>query len=106
MSIECPRVIRMDRDEPVKLITKHTAEFTALGVRSLAVFGSMARGEARPDSDIDILVEFARPIGLFGFLEVKERLEHVLGRSVDLVTRRALHPRMRDKVLEEAVRAE
>ena len=62
-------------------------------------------GEARVDSDVDLLVDFARPVGLFGFLEVKSYLEHLLGRSVDLVTARALRPEVRDTVLREAVHA-
>ena len=86
-------------------IAEHRAELTRLGVRSLALFGSTARGEARVDSDVDLLVDFTRPVGLFGFLEVKSFLEHLLGRPVDLVTASALRPDYRDTVLREAVHA-
>ncbi len=57
----------------------------------MALFGSVARGEAHHDSDVDILVEVEPSIGL-GFVTLAERLETVLGRKVDLVSRRALKP--------------
>ena len=68
------------------------------------LFGSIVRGEAREDSDIDLIVDFAKPVGLFDFIGLQERLCAVLGRRVDLVTRAALKPRIRDRVLQEAVR--
>ena len=95
----------MEREEITRILAAHRKELEALGVRSLALFGSVVRGEAKPDSDVDILVEFSKPVGLFAFLEVKERLERLLGRRVDLVTRNALHPRLRDSILKEAVHA-
>jgi len=95
----------MERDEITRILASHRKELEALGVRSLALFGSVVRGEAKSDSDVDILVEFSKPVGLFAFLEVKERLERLLGRRVDLVTRSALHPRLRDSILKEAVYA-
>jgi hypothetical protein len=75
------------------------------GVDSLFVFGSMARGEARPDSDVDILVEFVRPTGLFAFVRLKRDLEAILGRPVDLVTREALKPQLLESVLRDSLRA-
>jgi hypothetical protein len=75
------------------------------GVSSLALFGSAARGEDRPDSDVDVLVEFGRPAGLFDFVRVRRRLERALGRRVDLVTPEALRPSMRESILRDAVRA-
>ena len=83
----------------------HRKELEGLGVRSLALFGSVVRGEARPDSDVDILVKFSKPVGLFEFIRLKHRLEEILGRSVDLVTRAALKPQLRDRILEECVNA-
>ena len=77
------------------------------GVGRIALFGSVARGEAGPESDIDILVDYrpeARP-DLFEFIDLKEHLEAVVGRRVDLVTPAALHPRLRDRILAEAVYA-
>ncbi len=95
----------MGRAEVVNALQRHAAEIRGHGVRRLALFGSLARNEDGPESDVDILVEFERPISLFGFLEVKEYLESLLGRSVDLVTREALKPQLRDRILGEAVNA-
>jgi hypothetical protein len=95
-----------EREAVLTKIAGHRAELTRLGVRSLALFGSTARGEARMDSDVDLLVDFERPVGLFAFLEVKSYLERLLGRPVDLVTAGALRPEVRDTVLREAVHAD
>jgi predicted nucleotidyltransferase len=81
------------------------AELASLGVRSLDLFGSVARGDSGPDSDVDLLVEFAEPIGLFHFFRVQKRLEQVLGRRVDLVMRDAVKRQLRARVFAEAVRA-
>lgn len=72
-------------------------------VCSLALFGSSARGQAGPASDVDLLVEFDRPVGLLHLSATALRLEGLLGRSVDLVLRRALRPELRGSVLAEAV---
>lgn len=95
----------MTRDEAIEKIRQNHQLLKKFSVQSIAVFGSVARGESRPDSDVDILVEFepdAR-IGLFGFLHLKEVLGEMLGCSVDLVTRDALHPALKESILEEAV---
>lgn len=73
------------------------------GVRSLALFGSVARDEATTESDIDLLVEFDRPIGLFELFALQDELEALLGRPVDVGTVASLKPRIRERVLEEAV---
>ncbi len=62
------------------------------GVKSLALFGSYARGDMTPDSDVDILVDVAPEIGL-EFVTLADRLENLLGLPVDLVSKRALKPR-------------
>jgi predicted nucleotidyltransferase len=80
-------------------------ELASLGVRSLDLFGSVARGDSGPDSDVDLLVEFAEPIGLFHFFRVQKRLEQVLGRRVDLVMRNAVKRQLRARVFGEAIRA-
>ncbi len=95
----------MARDEILRRIRMERPELTRLKVRSLALFGSVARDEATPASDVDLLVEFAEPVGLFGFLRVKQHIEEVLGIDVDLVTRDALKPQLRDAILKEAVPA-
>ncbi|MDY6868741.1 MAG: nucleotidyltransferase family protein [Chloroflexota bacterium] len=73
-------------------------------VKSLAVFGSVLRGTAGPDSDIDILVQYQQVPGLFGFLDLKQYLESIVGRPVDLVTENALKRQLRDRIIREAVR--
>lgn len=76
-----------------------------LGIRSLSIFGSVARDEARAGSDVDLLVDFDRPVGLFHLFDVRERLETLLDCKVDLVTPGGLRPELRERVLAEAVRA-
>ena len=77
----------------------------AHGIRRIALFGSALRDDFRPDSDIDLLVEFDRPVSLFEFARLRRRLEELLGRPVDMVTREALKPQLRERILNEAVRA-
>ena len=72
-------------------------------VRSLALFGSALRADFRADSDVDLLVEFQRPVGLFEFVDVKQYLESVLGCRVDLGTPDSLKPRLRESVIAEAI---
>jgi predicted nucleotidyltransferase len=73
-------------------------------IRSLAVFGSVARDEAKPTSDLDILVEFARPVALSVFLALEDRLARLTDRRVELVSRAALKPYVGRHVLREAIR--
>lgn len=95
----------MTRDEILSTLRQRQADLRARGVRRLSVFGSVARNEARAESDVDLLVEFDRPVGLFAFLDLKEYLEASLGLAVDLVTPDALKPQLRERILREAVRA-
>ncbi len=74
------------------------------GVKGLSVFGSYVRGEQRKSSDVDILVEFTRPIGLLKFLKLENELTKLLGVKVDLVTKKALRPRIGKRILKEAAR--
>ncbi len=71
-------------------------------VARLRLFGSVARGEETPDSDVDLLVEFTRPKGLLALVGLEQELEAALGRKVDLLTPAALSPYLRDLVLAEA----
>lgn len=73
-------------------------------VRELAIFGSVARGEATEASDIDVLVDFAGPATFDGFMGLKLFLEDSLGVKIDLVTRAALKPRLRARIEAEARR--
>jgi uncharacterized protein len=83
-------------------IRTNEALLRAHGVKSLAVFGSLVRGEAQPDSDVDLLVEFDGPIGLFKLVQVQLDLEEILGMKVDLVPKGSLHRALRDSILAEA----
>lgn len=88
--------------KPIDAITKQRKELQRrYGVSEIGVFGSVARGEEQTTSDVDILVSFANPVDLFTFLELKEYLETLLKREVDLVTEKALKPTMRDRILRE-----
>lgn len=95
----------MNRDQVIQRLIGARAELAGLGVRSLDLFGSVARGEASPDSDVDLLVDFDRPVGLFHFFRVQSRLEEILGCKVDLVMRDAVKRQLRDRIFAEAVRA-
>lgn len=93
----------MQRDEVLAILRLHRADLERRGVKSLALFGSTARGEARPDSDVDLLVEFASPVGFFEFYDLQRYLESVLRTSVDLGTAVSMKPRVRERVLGEAI---
>ena len=94
----------MKNTEIIQLLCEHRDKLRQrFGVKSLAVFGSMARGEMGPDSDVDLLVEFESSPGFNGYMALKFYLEDLLGRKVDLVMRNALKPWARDIVLKEKI---
>lgn len=72
-------------------------------VERIGIFGSYLKGKEKKRSDLDILVEFSEPIGLFEFLELEEFLSKKLGVKVDLVTKKALKPLIKDKIIKETV---
>lgn len=95
----------MGRDEVLAILRSRQAELKALGVKFLALFGSMARDEAGLGSDIDLLIEFEEgktPQGL-AFLGFEQNLENWLGRGVDLANPHRLHWRIQQRVLAEAI---
>ena len=96
---------RVMRLEDVKItLAAHESELKDQGVRSLAVFGSVARGDAGPDSDVDMLVEFDRSVGLFHFIHVRDFLERLLnGAQIDLVMREAVYEELKEDIYGEAV---
>lgn len=76
----------------IQLLDSHKQSLAArYPIKSIAVFGSVARGDARPGSDVDIMVEFDQPIGI-EFVDLAEELEQMLGMKVDLVSRKAIRP--------------
>lgn len=81
----------------------HAELLARFGVKAMAVFGSVARDEAKPNSDVDLLVEFhpGYPGGLFRYVELKQALEGLLGRPVDLITAGHIKPRLKARILAE-----
>ena len=92
----------MERDEILGILGGHRKELDGFGVKSLALFGSFSRDEALAGSDVDLLVEFAVPVGLFEFVRLKAYLEKLLHLPVDLVTPDAIRDEMREQILKEA----
>ncbi len=78
--------------------------YNKFNVQSLSMFGSVVRGSSKPDSDVDILVSYKKTPGFFDFLNLKEYLESILERQVDLVTEKALKKQLRKQITQEAER--
>ncbi len=94
----------MKRQRVINLIKLHEREFQEVyGVKSIALFGSVARDEANQASDIDFLVEFDKPVGLFGLFALQDRLEEIFGCKVDVGTPDSLKPRLRSTVMDGLV---
>lgn len=94
----------MSRQEVLATLqAQRAALHERFGVARLTLFGSVARDEAVQESDVDLLVEFDKPVGFFSFLELQNHLETLLGCAVDLGTPQSLKPRLRARVLAEAV---
>jgi len=95
----------MRRDDVVAIVGRHGPQLrTEHGVKSLRLFGSVARDEAKPDSDVDMLVEFDRPTGYFGLMRLQSVLESLLGKPVDLTTPAGIRPEMRQGIEQELLR--
>lgn len=89
-------------DEISQTLHSHLDELRKdYAVAEIGVFGSFVRGEQREGSDVDLLVDFSRPVGFVAFLRLENRLREILGREVDLVTRKALKPHIGRRILEE-----
>lgn len=94
----------MKRDQTLAILRAERERLRRdYGVKSLALFGSVARDEASAASDLDLLVEFDRPTGLLGLFNLQEHLEELLGCPVDLGTPASLKPRVRQRVMAEVV---
>ena len=93
----------MTRYEAVRSIKALTPELSKLGVRSVALFGSVSRDEAGPQSDLDLVAEFELPHTAKQYFDTLFLLEDALGVKVDLAEPNTLHPSLRDRVLAEAV---
>ena len=95
-------MIRITAMDPINEIKEKTLPILKrYGVTKAAVFGSFARGKAKKTSDIDILVEITKDISLFEFIGLKQELEEVLDKKVDLVEYSTIKPRLKDIILKE-----
>ena len=95
----------MKQEVVLQLLKQKNAELAKqFGVKSLSLFGSMARDEATAASDVDLLVEFNRPVGYFGLFALQDYLEKLLGCPVDLGTPDSLKPYIRERVMGELIR--
>jgi hypothetical protein len=95
----------MKQDAVLQILKQKNTEMERkFGVKSLLLFGSVARDEATPASDVDLLVEFNRPVGYFGLFALQDYLEKLLGCPVDLGTPDSLKPYIRERVMGELIR--
>ncbi len=94
----------MDRAATLALLSQHKPEMQRrFGVRSIALFGSRAREQSRPDSDVDVLVEFDGPSTSARYFGLQFFLEDLLGSPVDLVTRQTVRPQLRPFIERDAI---
>ena len=90
------RILKDKREEILRIAASH-------GAQSVRVFGSRSRGEARPESDLDLLVRLETGRSLLDIVATKQDVEDLLGCGVDVVTEAAISPYIRDQVLKEAI---
>jgi predicted nucleotidyltransferase len=90
------RILRDKREEILRIAASH-------GAQSVRVFGSRSRGEARPESDLDLLVRLETGRSLLDIVAMKQDVEDLLGCGVDVVTEAAISPYIREQVLKEAI---
>ena len=97
-------VIEADLREITEVLRRCKGELRErFKVGVIGVFGSYVRGMQRKGSDVDVLVEFEEPIGLFDFMDLEEYLSDLLGVKVDLVSKKALKPNIGECILREVV---
>ena len=97
----------MKRESVLKKLSENRKLLKAHGIKDIHLFGSLARGQARAESDVDLLVEFesSAHIGMFEFSRLRRELSQLLGYEVDLATPDALHKGIKQVILKEAIRA-
>lgn len=94
----------MKFDQIKEIIQEHKKELEEkFKVKEISIFGSYVKGEEKKRSDVDILVEFKEPIGLFEYMDLEEYLSKLLGLKVDLVSKKALKPTIGEYILKEVV---
>lgn len=95
----------MDRGEVIRRLHASAEDLRASGVEALFLFGSTARGEARPESDVDLFFDYAEPsFSLIELVRVKRRIKDILGVEADVMTRDSLHPRLKTRIEASAER--
>lgn len=87
--------IKEKRDKILSIASKH-------GASQVRVFGSMVRGDHKPSSDVDILINLDKERSLFDLIALKSDLEQLLGRKVDIVTENSVHRHLKNKIISEA----
>lgn len=91
-------------DELKTILSEHKSKIKKqFKVKSIGIFGSYVRGDSNKRSDVDVLVEFSEPIGMFIFLDLEEYLQGIFGLKVDLVSKKALKPKIGEYILNEVV---
>ncbi len=89
----------MERSEAIARLRQHEEELKRLGVEHLYLFGSTVRGDARPDSDVDLFFDYRKgAFGLFELMDVKDATSRILGRTADIVTRDSIHRLLRERI--------
>jgi predicted nucleotidyltransferase len=103
--VKAPDATRAERERVIRTIREHEAELRALGVTKLWLFGSLARGDARPDSDVDVLVSVppAQSFSLLDLAGVRLALCDLLGREAGVAIREDLRPRFRDTIADDLI---
>lgn len=94
----------LQRDQVLATVQAHQSSLEKLGVKSLALFGSVAQKTNHVDSDVDFLVELSSSIGLFGLFKIQHYLEEILHCSVDLGTQKSLKQHLREPILKGSIR--
>ena len=95
----------MKREEVIVQLRRHEADLKRLGVEHLYLFGSIARGDATADSDIDLFFDYEKgKLGLFELMDVKAFASSILGRTTDIMTRDSLHKTLRQSIEATALR--
>ena len=94
----------MERDEAIACLKQHEPELKQLGIERLFLFGSVARNEAREDSDVDLFFDYQKVrLDLFDLMDIKERASAILGRRADIMTRDSIHRMLRLRIEQSPV---